>query len=644
MLFILGFTLSIVYAGMVVHDVLCIDAFEPGFCLFFLLGFTYINSVGYLFFLFLPIGVLSDYLLSLLIIVVIHVTRQKRKDTDSQGCFENNFKKDDSQFDFFAIIFIFIAVSFWSQTSLNPIIQRADEIIYKPWLDSFFHARLISQMADSNAFSDMQNMTLSGNSAGFYHYAYYFLAGLIKNVTGINAYTLYSNFLVPFGLFIASVSAFTLIKTLSDSFTALVSCVLLLTLPSASQMGLCNEWLNFHWLVQISPGLNYGIAVIALAWLFMFIGCDTGRKKLILASWILAGFSINFKAQIFVANAFLLFIYPVFFLMKASMKSRFFAFVLFVAIFAAAIVVSWRFESLPLIRFDGSAFDAYSSTVISMFENAKVQQLFSARLNTGMTQIDNTGNLIFRIFMFFITTFGVVGVLIFGLLKEKTIGWRLKIFPVLIIINYLVMSLSLAYNNRGNGAPEEFLHRPFVWAYFIVTIYVGVYLSIKARTYFSNFKSMKILVPLMCVFLISPFVLGRSVTLGPAWGKDYTNTKIDVGLYNVSMYLKNHSEKNDIVQYSRNDELSYITAISERQYFVNVNLFMQNPSEEHQRRLDLIKDCKMKFVRKNKVAETFSQNKIKWFVLNPEDTVRWDNETRNSYIFESHGYKLYQFY
>ena len=38
---------------------------------------------------------------------------------------------------------------------------------------------------------------------------------------------------------------------------------------------------------------------------------------------------------------------------------------------------------------------------------------------------------------------------------------------------YLIMSLGLAYDKNQVGTPDELLHRPFVWAYFVVCSWVA---------------------------------------------------------------------------------------------------------------------------------------------------------------------------
>ena len=51
--------------------------------------------------------------------------------------------------------------------------------------------------------------------------------------------------------------------------------------------------------------------------------------------------------------------------------------------------------------------------------------------------------------------------------------------PVLVAAVYLVMSSGLAYGAHGAGQPEELLHLPFVWAYFVACIWTGAALHLR---------------------------------------------------------------------------------------------------------------------------------------------------------------------
>ena len=44
-----------------------------------------------------------------------------------------------------------------------------------------------------------------------------------------------------------------------------------------------NTFMSFHWLTQISPSATHGLALVAVAWLFVMRGCVQGNRLQILA-------------------------------------------------------------------------------------------------------------------------------------------------------------------------------------------------------------------------------------------------------------------------------------------------------------------------------------------------------------------------
>lgn len=629
------------FSGKVILNLLEIKKLKVTFATSFIVGFICLNSFSYLIYLFSDLNVLYSYIIGIIFAVGLKCFYVKRFKKNRQFCLKQT-DSEDSFICLITVLFIILGVTLWSQQSLNPVIIKDNNVIYKPWNDSFVHARFISGISDSDGFRNLQNRSLAGENASFYHYAYYFLPSLVKKVSSIDAFSIYCGFLVPFGLFLTCITAFAFIENLFDSFAAFISCFLIVVVPSASQMGLSNEWFNYHWLLQVSPGLSYGIAVIAIAWLFMIVGCKNSYYRLILIGWFVAVLSINYRAQIFVANAFLIFLFPTLFLPEISTQKRVTAFFSFLSIYILAIIASWSVDSFPLIKFDGSAFRDYSSFILNQFESPVIKKIFSTKINSGNFPLDTLVDILFMSFVVFINTFGVMGLLYFVFNKYKKIDFVYRILPLLFIINYIIMALSMAHNvNRGTW--EEFMHRPFVWAYFILTIFIGGYLSIYLKPYLKNIEKSKVkpaIVIIPFVFLVIPLLLGSHITRGPVWGSDLINNKIDRGLYDVAKYIEKHSSIHDIIQYSRDDDVSYLTAVSERQSFVNKHKFVQNiPAELKQRHatVQLILSSK----NKKQFNDILEKNKIKWFVFHKDDAKNIPEDLADGFIYKSNGYLLF---
>lgn len=630
------------FSGKTVLCVVAKKELKATFATSFVVGLIYLNSFSYLLYVFTNLNVLSSYGITILSILVFKCGGLKKSSSDELPHKEKR-DSEDSLVCMVAILFMILGVSLWSQQSLNPILINDSSVIYKPWHDSFFHVQFISGISVSDGLRNLQNMSLSGEGVTLYHYAYYFLSAFVKNVTDIDAFNIYCGFLVPFGLFLTCISAFAFIENLFDSSAAFVACILIVIIPSASQMGLSNQWFNYHWLLQVSPGLSYGIAVVTLAWLLMVIGCQNSSYRLVLLGWFVAALSINYKAHIFVANALLIFLYPTLFFSKISIRKRLFVFWVFLSIYSGVLIVSWNVEAFPLIKFDGSAFKDYSSFILSQFETPLFKKFFSLKIQSGNFPLDTLLDISYMSFVLFINTFGIMGVLYYIFAKYKKIDFAYRMLPLLFIFNYMIMALGLAHNN-GPGMWEEFMHRPFVWAYFIVTVFIGGYLSVYLRPFIKTLNESKKRVVLILIpfsLLLIPFFLGSDITRGPAWGETLLNTKIDRGLYDVAKYIEKNSTVHDIIQYSRDDKDSFLVAVAERPIFVNLHKFAGNLTAEHKRRLAIV-DSISNSKSKKQFFNGLKTNNIKWFVFHKDDSKKIPYDLVSSSVYNSNGYLLFK--
>ncbi len=71
-----------------------------------------------------------------------------------------------------------------------------------------------------------------------------------------------------------------------------------------------NTFMSYHWLTQISPSASYGLALVALAWLFVLLGCTQGRRAQLVTGWVIAGILAAYKLHFFIASALLLLLVP----------------------------------------------------------------------------------------------------------------------------------------------------------------------------------------------------------------------------------------------------------------------------------------------------------------------------------------------
>jgi hypothetical protein len=123
-------------------------------------------------------------------------------------------------------------------------------------------------------------------------------------LTRATAYDVFAGFHLPFGIVLTGLAAFSLVSSIWGAWPALAATAAVVLLPDAYQQGSANRYLSYNFLQQVNPGGMYGVAAVALAWMMLFDGCLRRKHSSILIAYILAGLSVFYKAQIFVANAF----------------------------------------------------------------------------------------------------------------------------------------------------------------------------------------------------------------------------------------------------------------------------------------------------------------------------------------------------
>ena len=156
-----------------------------------------------------------------------------------------------------------------------------------------------------------------------------------------------------------------------------------LLIPDASRYGIANPFLGYFWLSETGPAWMYGIATIAVAWLLVFEGCRVGRLGLVAAGFATAGLTVAFKAQMFLANALLIWTYPAFFLRGASRRGRLAWLAFSVPTFAIGAWISWRVPGVPLLRLDGSGLKPYLTQVVFNLNGPEMRRLLAVGPTTS---------------------------------------------------------------------------------------------------------------------------------------------------------------------------------------------------------------------------------------------------------------------
>jgi len=217
------------------------------------------------------------------------------------------------------------------------------------------------------------------------------------------------------------------------------------------------------------------------------------------------------------------------------------------------------------------------------------------------------------------------------------------------MLNYLVMSLGLAMDTKLVGQPEELLHRPFVWAYFVVAAWTG------AAAYTCLFgngppgsKVSRILAAIIVMSSLSvPLIFGRNLQTLP-FASSFESYKalnsVPTGLVKACSYMRKHSQPSDVIQDSENDPRFWVTGLAERQEFaVNYKRWAKiyTPPGLGERLNDLANFKRVK--EKQDLIEFITKSKISWYLLEPGSKVDWPASVLKNPVYRASGYRLYHF-
>jgi len=538
-----------------------------------------------------------------------------------------------------------VGATFWCADALAPPRTDGQTVTFHLWQDLFVHVRYISAFAQSHGFASLSDIQMAGEPLRFYHYAPYASTAAVSLLTGATAYDVFAGFHLPFGIVLIGLAAYSFASSIWGAWPALAATGAVVLLPDAYQQGLANRYLSYNFLQQVNPGGLYGVAGMAIAWMMMFDGCVKRKHSSILIAYILAGLTVFYKAQIFVANAFLILIYPCLFFAGVRTRWRVLTGVILATLFVAVVTLSQRVSFVPTLRLDGSSGGEYISQLLTDFDPGTVKSFFTrVMFGYGYTRLLRA---VYAVGMLSLCTFGAWTLITpsVGLWMKRRAPAPILLFPALIVGNYLTMSLGLAMDPHGIGTKDEFLNRPLVWAFFSVVAWTA------GAAYFLAFGdklpksglSRGVLATFAFMALATPLVFSQNLQTFPVRGlvrfEEFNG--VPECLVGAATFVRSHSRSEEILQDSEEDFHFAVTGLSERQSFAIKNFF----GVEGDRLRDRLNDLSS-FKQMSTAADLKSfaaRHNISWYILRPESQVMWPDQFRDNSAFTCGRYRVYHF-
>lgn len=598
------------------------------------IGALILNTLLYIFAILLPFGFKNNFLL-IIILVLTSFTIYSVKRKEKLNLF---FYKKVSNPELLVILITPLLVGLWCQDFLKIVVIVDGKITIQAWQDIYYHLTQINIFSISNGWGSINDPQMSGSTVHPYHHASYMLSSLLVSLTEISTLNAYAIVLVPVGLILTIYAAFSLSRVVFGEWPALAGSLSILLLPDGFQQGMGNPYLSYHWLIQIGPALGYGIAAAAIAMALLLSIKNLNDYKKILLGYFFVFICLIHKAHIFVPISFVALLLPIFVAEKVILLKRLFLIVVLSTIFILVVSIAQFFKIGPTLSLSGANLLEYSATIFNMQENGLVRELF--KFNFGISWASQL--IIFPLYLLLIT-FGIYPFL-YLIQIRKTLNYSsgvVTIFPLLAVFIYLLMAVLLEYDKTGTGAPEELLHRPFVWSYFILVLWTSSITYINITSVFTV-KS-RLIKYALCIFtcflIFYVYIVGSGMQENRIWGKGYQ--KIPECYFKVTEFIKNNSNKNVIIQDSLNDKSYIWTGLSERQAYAADSGGFREPSGLKER-LKLLNELKQN-TDFEKISSFFRNAKVEWYITSSKGSADWESKAKDKMLFSCDDYRVYRF-
>ncbi len=597
-----------------------------------LAGYATVNTALFVLAWFSPLGIVANFGIVFAVAVALFLAARP---TRSQA--------PGATVTFVALGLVLAATTLWCQDSLRPASEQAGAVVFKPWIDGFYHAVHLRIFGSGHGAATIQDFRLAGVPARLYHYGVYLTPAFVRQASGITSYAAFAGILVPVGVFFTGLGAYALVGTFWGRWPGLAAAAALLLLPDGAQQGMRNPYLSYHWLTQISPSATYGLALVAMAWLLVMRGCIQGRGLQVVAGWLVGGLLLFYKAHFFIASALLLLLVPpVFFRGSLGLRKRLLWAASALTAYLVTILSVRNVSGVPLIRLDGSGARQLLGLIGGFTEPEALRTFITQRVGTESSQLSNllvgTPFVLIAVLGLFIPLL----VLLIIYLRKRAPA-PLWLFPLMVIANFLTMFLGLALDLRSS-TPDELSHRPLMVMYFMVAAWVG---GAAALALLESRRLGRLTRPLLIglgvVLMAVPTFFGAGVHRMWALRGITPPHYVPVGLVHAAYFIRDHGDARDLIQDSQLDRFCVLAALSERQPFVAYSQTrIAHNADLVGERAEAVYDL-MDLRDANAVRATARKLGIRWFLLTPGSTIDWPTEIADQPAFQLDGYKLYRF-
>lgn len=603
----------------------------------FLTGYLSFNFLLFVLTLALPWGMTAKIIV-LIVVVSLGIGLCRRRGGSS-------LHVTDDWLSLSALWVMGIASSIWCNDIQLPRDLENGETVFRVWQDVFIHLRHISAFANVHGAASIGDIFLSGHSAPIYHYASYLSAAAVSNLAGMSAIDVYASFMLPLGLMLLGFAAFALIDVLFGRAAAVVAVVAALAIPDGYLQGSGNRYLSAHFLGQVNLGMLYGVACISVAWVFMLQGCRQARLGAVLVAYGFLGVCLFYKAHVFIANAYLLLVFPC--LLFAGLKTwqRLLMAALFTAVFVSVVNASQVIGRVPVLRLDGSGLQTYVAHLLDDFDPGMWRSFWTDAFKPGGYSKALQGTAALAMLLL-----GTFGVWLPTFVTVWLVAWRrldrvVLALPLLVLVNYVVMALGLAMDSRGVGTADELLNRPLVWAYFVISVWTAGaawHLAAKRWSYLAvngpAALSALSVAALMTMWLYTPNL--QTFPMRDGFGSYAEFNAYPSCWVRAANYIRLHAAPDEVAHDASNDARLMVMGMAERQRYAGA-VFKSKPPAETKARLDNVAKW-LQMSDPHQIALFAQALPVHWLLVHPDTALNWPEAMHEHMVFACNGYRVLQ--
>jgi hypothetical protein len=239
--------------------------------------------------------------------------------------------------------------------------------------------------------------------------------------------------------------------------------------------------------------------------------------------------------------------------------------------------------------------------------------------------------------------FAVVAPLVWLLVAWRKMWQASEGISLAAVAILMLMTFGMGGTGTSDNA-HEFIHRPFVWAYWLVgSLAAGRLFSILAARRPQRWT--RAVVVSAIILTLVPLCYGSGLQRGKgSVGKVHSGLRVDRGLLDCARYIRSQPPADAVVQDSQLDKFLIVGGLTDRPSFAaRVDEWTRQSKkfrESYHEQLGKLQRLQQA-TNIPDLQRSVRETGIRWYVTHPGDANVWPVEFRDQPAFDSNGYRVY---